>query len=102
MTERTSFGHWLKQRRRTLGLTQAQLAEQVPCAVETIRKLERGSRRPSKDLAERLASVLELDAPERATFVQVALGVTGPTPAATSASAPRTNLLAPFTPLIGR
>ena len=69
MTERSTFGHWLKQRRRALGLTQAQLAEQLPCAVETIRKLERGSRRPSKDLAERLASVLALGDQECATFV---------------------------------
>jgi transcriptional regulator with XRE-family HTH domain len=68
MTERSTFGHWLKRRRRTVGLTQAQLAEQLPCAVETIRKLESGSRRPSKDLAERLASVLELDGTERTTL----------------------------------
>jgi transcriptional regulator with XRE-family HTH domain len=103
MTERTTFGHWLKQRRRLLGLTQEQIAQQVPCAVETIRKLESGTRRPSKDLAERLAIVLQLGDDERVTFVQVALGVTGSTPAPTTpASAPRTNLLAPPTALIGR
>jgi predicted ATPase/DNA-binding XRE family transcriptional regulator len=103
MTERTTFGHWLKQRRRVLGLTQEQIAQQLPCAVETIRKLESGTRRLSKGLAERLARVLELVGEEHTTFVQVALGVTGPTPTSTTpASVPQTNLLAPLTPLIGR
>ena len=32
LTMNSSFGHWLKQQRRSLDLTQAQLAEQVGCS----------------------------------------------------------------------
>jgi transcriptional regulator with XRE-family HTH domain len=94
MSDPATFGQWLKQRRRALGLTQAQLASQLPCAVETIRKLEAGSRRPSRQLAERLAERLALAGEELASFVHGALGIARP--------AAHTNLLAPPTPLIGR
>lgn len=36
----STFGLWLKQRRKAHDLTQEQLAEQVGCAAETIRKFE--------------------------------------------------------------
>lgn len=50
-----SFGVWLRgQRQHRLGLTQAQLAERVFCSETTIRKIERGSRRPGRDLARHL------------------------------------------------
>ncbi len=103
MSESATFGHWLKQRRRSLGLTQAQLAQGVPCAVETIRKIEAGGRRPSKALAEQLAASLRLPDEEHATFVRVALGITDPPLTSTApATRSRTNLLAPLTPLLGR
>jgi predicted ATPase/class 3 adenylate cyclase len=68
----TSFGTWLKQRRRTLGLTQDHLARQVGCATATIRKLEADERRPSVQIAERLAEVLVLPPHDRAAFLQSA------------------------------
>ena len=43
-----SFGLWLKQRRKSLDLTQADLADQVGCSTTTIRKIEADQRRPSK------------------------------------------------------
>jgi transcriptional regulator with XRE-family HTH domain len=43
-----SFGAWLKQRRLALDLSRQDLAAGAGCAVETIRKLEVGRRRPSK------------------------------------------------------
>ncbi len=60
MPDEPSFGHWLRQRRRALDLTQEELAQQVGCASETIRKFEAGVRRPSKDIAQRLADALRL------------------------------------------
>jgi predicted ATPase/transcriptional regulator with XRE-family HTH domain len=66
--ESASFGAWLKRRRQALGLTQAELARQVACAVITVQKLESGDRRPSHQVAERLVQVLEI-APEAHAYV---------------------------------
>src|SRR5260221_11807031 len=63
------FGSWLSQRRKALDLTQMDLANQVSCSVMTIRKIERDIRRPSKQIAERLADVLGVSPDERAAFV---------------------------------
>jgi transcriptional regulator with XRE-family HTH domain len=51
-----SFGTWMRHRRKTLDLTQPELAERLHCSVNTIKKLETDARRPSKQLAELLAS----------------------------------------------
>ena len=72
MTDRTSFGRWLKQRRKALDLTQEALAERVGCAVTTIRKIEAGVLRPSRQMAELLADQLDLPAAERAAFLSAA------------------------------
>ena len=37
-----SFGQWLKQRRKTLDLTQAELARQVGCATVTLQTEQEG------------------------------------------------------------
>jgi peptide/nickel transport system substrate-binding protein len=72
MSDRPSFGLWLKQRRKSLDLTQEQLADQVGCAASTIRKIEAGVLRPSRQIAERLADQLELPVEERAAFLKAA------------------------------
>lgn len=72
MHEQASFGQWLKQRRRSLGLTQEDLAARIGCAVQTIRKFEAGTRQPSRATAERLAHELELAPDEQSVFLQVA------------------------------
>jgi predicted ATPase/DNA-binding XRE family transcriptional regulator len=64
-----TFGQWLRRRRRSLDLTQVELAARVPCAKGTIRRLESDDLRPSKPLAERLADVLGLSTQMRANFV---------------------------------
>src|SRR5262245_60069243 len=69
-----SFGPWLKQRRKALDMTQADLARQVGCAVITIRKIESGVLRPSLQIARRMAEYLDLASEDRATFIQVARG----------------------------
>jgi predicted ATPase/class 3 adenylate cyclase len=70
-----SFGEWLKQRRSALLLSREQLAQQVGCAEVTLRKIEADERRPSLAIAERLADLLEVQAAERALFLQVARGL---------------------------
>src|SRR5262245_52819319 len=72
MREDTTFGAWLKRRRKALDLTQADLARLVGCAVVSIRKIEADEQRPSRQTAERLAQHLQIPPEEQATFVQFA------------------------------
>src|SRR5262249_21682400 len=70
--ESSSFGAWLRRRRRALDLTQEALAQRVGCSVGTIRMLEADERRPSRQIAERLADQLEVAPTERAAFIKAA------------------------------
>ena len=67
-----SFGLWMRQRRKALGLTHGTLAERSHCSISALRKIEQDERRPSHRLAERLAACLQIDAAERARFIEVA------------------------------
>jgi WD40 repeat protein/transcriptional regulator with XRE-family HTH domain len=72
VTVEISFGRWLQRRRKALDLTQEELAQRVGCAAETLRKIEADVRRPSRQIAERLAEALEIPEPDRAAFVKAA------------------------------
>jgi predicted ATPase/transcriptional regulator with XRE-family HTH domain len=109
----TSFGQWLKKRRKALDLTQQELARRVGCAVITIEKIEANERRPSKQMAGLLAEHLGIAPDERPTFVRFArMGAGAPWSAMSAQAAHRvlwslsprhlTNLPAQPTPLIGR
>ncbi len=74
MTDSLSFGAWAKQRRAALNLPPASVAAQVGCALVTLRKIEADARRPSLEIAERLARCLLLPHEDQRTFVQVARG----------------------------
>lgn len=67
-----SFGQRIKQQRRALDLTQVELAGRAGCSVDTIRKLEAGSLRPSRQLAEILAAQLEIPPGDQPAFVALA------------------------------
>src|SRR2546421_57003 len=67
-----SFGYWIRRRRKALDLTQDELAHQVGCSVMTIRKIEAGGRRPSRQIPERLADCLEIAPADHAIFIKVA------------------------------
>jgi predicted ATPase/DNA-binding XRE family transcriptional regulator len=69
MTTTAPFHTWLKQRRQSLDLTQADLAQRVGCASVTIQKIETGQRRPSRQIAARLADALDIAIEERGTFI---------------------------------
>ena len=68
------FSDWLKRRRKELDLTQIELAERACCSVFTLRKIEAGVRRPSKQLAVMLAKALEVATEDHANFIKVARG----------------------------
>lgn len=60
MEHDASFGRWLTRRRQTLRLQRTELASRIGCAVVTLHKIELDERRPSRQLAERLAMQLAL------------------------------------------
>jgi predicted ATPase/DNA-binding XRE family transcriptional regulator len=99
------FGAWLKQRRSELDLTQDELAERVGCSAVTIRKIEAGERRPSKQIAALLAVELRIPADENKAFARFARGEALTSPSSTSAPwrvrRPH-NLPTPLTRLIDR
>jgi WD40 repeat protein/transcriptional regulator with XRE-family HTH domain len=72
MNDEISFGRIVKEYRRALDLTQAELARRVACATITIRKIEADALRPSQQIAERLAMALAIPLEERAAFAHLA------------------------------
>ena len=72
MDEIFSLGQWIKRRRKALDMTQDELAQRVGCSKELIVKIEADARRPSKQIAERLADQLGLAEDERVMFLQAA------------------------------
>jgi class 3 adenylate cyclase/DNA-binding XRE family transcriptional regulator len=72
MDAASSFGAWVRRRRKTLDLTQGKLAQRIGCAVVTIQKIEADQRRPSRQIAARLADSLALPSEERDAFLRAA------------------------------
>jgi predicted ATPase/DNA-binding SARP family transcriptional activator/DNA-binding XRE family transcriptional regulator len=68
------FGQWLKQRRKSLGLTQAELARRAHYSSIAIRKLEAGALPPSRQIVESLARSLDIPPAEFDAFRAFALG----------------------------
>lgn len=110
MDDTASFGYWVRRWRKARDLTQEQLAKQVACAVVTIKKIEMDERRPSRQMAERLALCLDLPERQRTVFIQVAIGERPayvlclpekPEPSVPQQNRP-THLPAPLTRLVGR
>src|SRR5215210_3942474 len=91
MHEEHSFGHWLKQGRHALDLTQEALAEQIGCSVQTIRKIESGERRPSQQIADLLFKALQLAPEDRGAFMKIARAI----PIAATEDALRPSFLGP-------
>lgn len=72
MAGQETFGRWLKRLRAEQDLTQEMLAELANCATPTLRSFEIGRRRPSREMAERLALVLKIPADQQAEFIRLA------------------------------
>lgn len=114
-----TFGLWLKKLRAEQDLTQERLSELVGCATATLRSFELGSRRPSREMTERIADVLKVPSEQRSEFIRLArLPVETPNKAqpdeavqkpavqkpteSSRSPAPYFNLPQPLNPLIGR
>src|SRR5688572_27409368 len=76
-SEDISFGEWLRQRRRILDLTQQELAEEAGCARITLRRMESGGLKPSKELANILLEKLGIPGLERPGWILFARGLAG-------------------------
>ncbi|MCG8350072.1 MAG: tetratricopeptide repeat protein [Chloroflexales bacterium] len=103
-----SFGLWLKRRRAALGFTQSELAQRVGYATVTLRKIEADERRPSAQIAARLANQLELADAARDQFLRAARADMCPDRLPAPVTTELSPLLSagegaiPTTPLIGR
>ena len=67
-----SFGYWVRRQRKALDLTQRELAERAACSLSAIKKIEQDTRRPSRELAETLATSLAIPESEREQFLHSA------------------------------
>jgi predicted ATPase/DNA-binding XRE family transcriptional regulator len=103
MHETISFGSWLRQKRRSLDLTQKTFADQVGCAEITVRRMEADEYKPSKELALTLFEKLGLPETERPQWVLFARGMSGlPTQSTPHPSQIKSNLPISITSFIGR
>jgi predicted ATPase/DNA-binding XRE family transcriptional regulator len=102
MTEPNLFSQWLRERRKALRLTQAQLAERAGISASAVEKLEGSQRQPSQQVAETLADALQIAPKERASFLRLAKGVSEAGDDSDGRAATPTNVPAYLTPLIGR
>ena len=67
-----SFGTWVRRRRKSMDLTQSELAQRLGCSVSLIFKIESDERRPSRQIAELLVKHLEIPEEQRELFLKVA------------------------------
>jgi len=98
------FGEWLRKQRRTMDLSRQMLADQAGCAEITLRRIEGGNLKPSKELAAILLQKVGIPNEQLEEWVRFARGQAGfplqdvPSPI----SQPQSNLPAQLTSFIGR
>lgn len=103
MQEQTTFGAWLRKQRRALDLTRQAFADQVGCAEITLRRIEAGTLKPSRELAGILIKKAGIPDSERPEWISFARGLSGlPTKSNSPSAIPVTNLPAPLTSFVGR
>jgi predicted ATPase/DNA-binding XRE family transcriptional regulator len=103
MQDEISFGKWLRKQRRALDLSRQAFANQVGCAEVTLRRIEAGTLKPSKELASIILEKLNIPEAERPQWISFARGLSAfPLSSTPSSNKPITNLPAPLTTFIGR
>jgi predicted ATPase len=103
MPEEISFGDWLRKQRRSQDLSRQAFAAQVGCAEVTLRRIEMGTLKPSKELADILLEKLGISESERLQWIAFARGVSGfPHSSSLLSNKHVTNLPSPLTSFIGR
>ena len=103
MQEEISFGKWLHKQRRILDLTRQAFAHQVGCAEVTLRRIEAGTLKPSKELASIILEKLGIPKTEFSQWISFARGLSGfPTPSLLFSNKPKSNLPVSLTSFVGR
>ena len=103
MQEEISFGTWLRKQRRALDLSQQALAQKVGCAKVTLRRIEAGTLKPSKELASILLEQLGIAKTALPQWISFARGLSGfPLQPISASNKPITNRPALLTTFIGR
>src|SRR5690349_8239651 len=103
MQEEISFGEWLYKQRRAMDLTRQAFADQVGCAEVTLRRIETGSLKPSKDLTTSILKKLGIPEQEWPQWIAFARGVVSfLLPSTPWLSKSLTNLPVQLTSFIGR
>jgi predicted ATPase/DNA-binding XRE family transcriptional regulator len=99
-----TFGRLLHRLRKARDLTQAALAQQAYCSLDTIKKIEIGARRPSQPMAEQFADCLALAGDARAAFLATARASSIDANAAANAATVLRRIKLPYqpTPFVGR
>jgi predicted ATPase/DNA-binding XRE family transcriptional regulator len=100
MVYEPGFGEWLSKKRRTLGLTQKELAHQINIAAITLRKIEAEQRKPSVTIAQTMARALAIPADQYDSFIRFARGDWQSVPVVLSASIPLTDSTSGYAPLL--
>ncbi len=70
MATHLTFGEWLRDQRKTAGMTQKDLAEHVGLTKLQVSRLESGLQRATVDRARPLIEVLRIDPAEAAPWLQ--------------------------------
>jgi len=93
--EEKTFGTWLRGERRRLDLSRQVLANRAGCAEITLRRIESGTLKPSRELAQILLEQVGMREPELNRWVLYARGLSGypiqpdgPTPAKVESNLP--------------
>jgi transcriptional regulator with XRE-family HTH domain len=103
LQKENSFGVWLRKQRRSLDLSRQAFAAQVGCAEVTLRRIEAGTLKPSKELASILLEKLAVPEMERSQWISFAQGFSRfPSESTAPVNKPKSNLPAPRTTFIGR
>ena len=100
MQEEITFGAWLRKQRRALDLSRRAFADQVGCAQITLRRIEAGALKPSKELANILLENIGIPETARSQWISFARGLSGfPSQSSSSSNKPKSNLPALLTNL---
>jgi len=112
MESTRTFGQWVKDQRKALGLTQDNLAMRVACSKSMINKIESDLRSPTKAMIESLALHLKIPPADYSNFVHLAQPYLLIEPNDISAKDGQSSIMTlpkvskpypmPLTPLIGR
>ena len=103
-SENISFGEWVRQRRHILDLTQQELADQAGCARISLRRIEAGTLKPSRELAGILLERLGTPSMKGEEWLKFARGLSGFPERLIDSSASNltTNLPTSLTSFVGR